>query len=111
VAARRRSATKSPTEAERHAAGGRGGLRARVLAALADAVPGLDTAGLDPARPFRDQAEIDSLDFLRFVQRLEQSLRVRVPDLDFPKLASLDGALAYLAARQVRAPGRRGRAP
>lgn len=84
-------------------------LRARVLAALADAVPGLDPSALDPARPFRDQAEIDSLDFLRFVQRLEQSLGVRVPELDFPRLASVDGALSYLAAAQ-RDPARRGRA-
>ena len=104
--AARRSATKAGAAAPGAA---RGRLRVRVLAALADAVPGSDPARLDPGRAFRDQLEIDSLDFLRFVQHLEQALGLQVPDLDFPRLASLEGALAYLEERLGRVrvgPGR-----
>jgi acyl carrier protein len=75
------------------------GLRGRILRILAEVAPDADTAGLRPDVAFRDQIEIDSLDFLNFVLALEKRLRIRIPEADYPKLATLDGCVAYLRPR------------
>ena len=73
-------------------------LQGSVLAVLRRVVP-VAPVDLDPEQPFRDQFEMDSLDFLNFVLRLEESLGVEIPEIDYPKLASLQGCLDYLAQR------------
>jgi acyl carrier protein len=74
-------------------------LRARVLDAFKAVAPDSDLDRLDPSRSFRDQFGIDSVDFLNFVMTLERELGLRIPEIDCPKLSSLDGCLAYLAPR------------
>ncbi len=68
-----------------------------VLDCLGAVAPDADLAALAPDRPFRDQFEFDSVDFLNFVMKLEIALNVRVPELDYPQLATLDGCRSYLA--------------
>jgi acyl carrier protein len=51
---------------------------------------------LDPDISFRDQIEIDSVDFLQFVLDLEKKLGISIPDVDYPKLSSLNGCLSYI---------------
>lgn len=77
-------------------------LRALVLEALAQVAPEADLAGLDPRQALRDQIEIDSMDFLNLVIDLHRRTGVEVPETDYPKLATLDSAVAYLAARLAR---------
>ena len=48
------------------------------------------------ADQFRDQIEIDSVDFLQFVLDLEKKLEISIPDVDYPKLSSLNGCLSYI---------------
>lgn len=72
------------------------GLQREIVEALVHAAPDVDTSRLDPTRSFRDQWEMDSLDFLNFVIELEKRLEVHVPEEDYPKLSSLNGCLAYL---------------
>ena len=72
-------------------------LRASILDALKQVAPEADLAALDPARNFRDQIEIDSVDYLNFVLALEQRLGIRVPELHYPRLSSLNGCVAYLS--------------
>ena len=67
-----------------------------IIDALAAVAPDADTGALDPARPFRDQIEIDSVDFLNFVLGIERRLGLRVPELDYPQFSTLDGCRAYL---------------
>jgi acyl carrier protein len=55
-------------------------------------------APLDSLRahlPFRDQFEFDSVDYLNFILRLEKETGVRISELDYPRLASLQGCRAY----------------
>lgn len=73
-----------------------GDIRERVLAAMAEAVPGAKLGGLDPARPFRDQMEMDSIDFLNFALAVERAFGIRLPETDFPQLSTLDGCIRYL---------------
>jgi acyl carrier protein len=53
-------------------------------------------AELEPEVPFRDQFEMDSLDYLNFVLALEKEHGVRIPEVRYPKCASLTGAAAVL---------------
>ena len=73
-------------------------LRATTLAVLGHIAPEADLSALDPARNFRDQIEIDSVDYLNFVLALEQRLGVRIPELHYPRLSSLNGCVAYLSS-------------
>jgi acyl carrier protein len=72
-------------------------LRAAVLEALLDVAPDVDAAGLDPARPFRDQFDFDSMDQLNFVVALHKRLGIDVPEADYPQLATLAGCVGYLS--------------
>jgi acyl carrier protein len=51
---------------------------------------------LDAGVPFRDQFEMDSLDFLNFVLALEKEHGVKIPEVRYPRCASLAGACAVL---------------
>lgn len=53
---------------------------------------------LDAGVPFRDQFEMDSLDFLNFVLALEKEHGVKIPEARYPRCASLAGATAVLEA-------------
>lgn len=72
-------------------------LRAAVLEALLDVAPDVDAAGLDAARPFRDQFDFDSMDQLNFVVGLHKRLGIDVPEADYPQLATLAGCFDYLS--------------
>jgi len=74
-------------------------LKRHVFDALLETAPEVNTGGLDPAVSFRDQFEIDSVDFLNFVLSLEKRLNVRIPEGDYPKLSSLNGCISYLTAK------------
>jgi acyl carrier protein len=71
----------------------------RVLDTLREVAPEVDIRRLDPKVSFRDQFDIDSVDYLTFILGLEQRFDIRVPEVDYPKLSSLSGCLAYLLPR------------
>jgi acyl carrier protein len=73
-------------------------LRAVALDALKQIAPDADFSALDAARNFRDQFEIDSVDYLNFVLTLELRLGIHIPELHYPRLSSLNGCVAYLAS-------------
>lgn len=74
-------------------------LRALVLATLTSVAPEAEIDSLDDRLSFRDQLEIDSVDFLNFVLSLERALGIRIPEIDYPRLSSLGGCLKYLESR------------
>jgi acyl carrier protein len=74
-------------------------VRTRVLAALQQVAPEADPAAVKPAVPFRDQLDVDSMDLLNFMIRLHEEFGVEIPERDYPKLATLDGCLAYFSKR------------
>ena len=74
-------------------------LRATILGALKRIAPEVDVATLDPVAPLRDQVDLDSMDFLNFLIRLNEKLGVDIPEADYGKLVSLDDFVAYLRAR------------
>lgn len=71
-------------------------LSQNIIDSLIKVAPDVDPNVLDPDINFRDQFEVDSVDFLGFVLDLEKRLGSRIPEIDYPKLSSMTGALAYL---------------
>jgi acyl carrier protein len=73
-------------------------LREAVVASLVEIAPEAELQALDPQRSFHDQLDIDSVDFLNLMMSLEKRFGIDIPAGDFPRLSSLAGAVAYLAA-------------
>ena len=80
-------------------------IRDRVVHELIAIAPEADPAAIAPAVPLRDQLDLDSFDFLNLVVALHRALEVEIPESDYAQLATLDGAVAYLAARLGRHAG------
>jgi len=74
----------------------------QVLKALADVAPELDEAALDKKAPFREQLDLDSIDFLRFVVALSKLAGGDIPERDYPKLTTVEGCARYLEAARPR---------
>ncbi len=73
-------------------------LRRAVLTALGEIAPEADLAQLAPDAELRETLDIDSMDFLRFVQQLALSTGVEVPEADYARLATLEDCVAYLGS-------------
>lgn len=70
-----------------------------VLRILATIAPDADLTTLQPKVSFRDQLDIDSIDFLHLMIALEKALKVTILDIDYPKLSTLQGCVDYLAGQ------------
>jgi acyl carrier protein len=53
----------------------------------------------------RDQLDLDSMDVLNFAIGLHDELHVEIPEVDYSKLTTLDGAVSYLAGRLMAGRG------
>ena len=69
------------------------------MQALVAVAPELASVSLQADAPLRDQVDLDSMDFLRFVMALHAQLGVDVPEVDYGKVASVAAAVDYVAAR------------
>lgn len=74
-------------------------VRTALYDAIASVAPEIDLTAIRPDRAFRDQAELDSFDFLRVLTRLHEQLGVDVPETDYGEFATLDRAVAYVIQR------------
>ncbi len=77
-------------------------IRTVILRVLGRIVPEADLQQLKPGLRFRDQLDIDSMDLLNFVIGLHKELHIDIPEADYPKLATFDGCIDYLAAHEKR---------
>ncbi len=66
---------------------------------LGNIAPEMDIEKLDATADLREALDIDSIDFLNFITALHKRLGIEVPELDYPKLFTLDGAVSYLARK------------
>lgn len=70
--------------------------RGYVRDALLQVVPDADVEQLGPDEPLRDAFELDSLDFLSFVEHLSAATHVRIDEDDYPHLTSYEGCVSFL---------------
>lgn len=74
-------------------------VRAAVLAELKRIAPELEPADLVPAKPLREQVDLDSMDWLNFIVALHERFRVEIPESDYARLGTLEQTVAYLQRR------------
>jgi acyl carrier protein len=75
------------------------------IQALVSIAPEIGSTTLKPDVPLREQVDLDSMDFLRFVTELHRQFGVEIPEGDYEKLGTLAGVVGYLAA-QLDVPAR-----
>ena len=80
-------------------------IRRVVLEELSNIAPETDPAGIDPGADLREELDIDSMDFLNFITALHRRLGTAIPEADYPKLFTIDGAVGYLASKLPAAAG------
>ncbi len=66
---------------------------------LNNIAPEVDMASVDPAADLREAIDIDSMDFLNFITAVHHRLGIDIPEIDYPKLVTLKGAIAYIEAK------------
>ena len=71
-------------------------IRDEILDILADIAPDEDLSELKDDVSFREQMELDSMDFLDIVMELRKRHRVQIPEDDYVNLASMDSTVTYL---------------
>jgi acyl carrier protein len=75
--------------------------RVAVLQSLHRVAPEVDLGALDTGAELRDELDLDSMDFLNFVEALHELTGVDVPERDYPKLLTVDSCAAYLDQHRV----------
>lgn len=75
---------------------------AAVCEALLRVAPEADLGELPPDAPLRDTLDLDSLDFLSFVEALTERTGCRIEEDDYPYLSTLAEAADFLAVHAPR---------
>ncbi|HEU5036543.1 MAG TPA: hypothetical protein VFT70_06050 [Nocardioides sp.] len=75
--------------------------RLAVAEALVEIVPDANVDAIPDGARLRDELELDSLDFLTFVELLSSGAHVRIDEMDYPRLATLDSSVAFVVERSA----------
>jgi len=76
-------------------------IREAVLDILEGIAPDEDLSGLRDEVSFREQLELDSMDFLDIVMELRKRYRVQVPEEDYGQLVSMASTVQYLEPKMA----------
>ncbi len=71
-------------------------IRPVILDILKRIAPDEDLSNLQDDVPFREQMELDSMDFLDIVMELRKQYRVQIPEEDYENLTSMSSTVNYL---------------
>ncbi len=71
-------------------------IRTEIINILEDIAPDEDLTSLQDDLPFREQMELDSMDFLDIVMELRKRHRVQIPEEEYKQLASMASTVKYL---------------
>jgi acyl carrier protein len=63
---------------------------------LAGIAPEADPASIAGDEDLREALDLDSMDFMNFVVALHERTGIDIPEADYPKLRTLNGAINYL---------------
>jgi acyl carrier protein len=72
-----------------------------IIEIINDILPEGDCSDVNPDEKLRDQLDLDSMDFLDIVMELRKQYKVEVPEEDYPKLATLNSCIEYLAPKMA----------
>lgn len=71
-------------------------IRDEILDILSEIAPDEDLSDLKDEVSFREQMELDSMDFLDIVMELRKRHRIQIPEEDYGNLASMASTVSYL---------------
>jgi len=71
--------------------------KATICEILGAIAPEADFSTVSGGEDLREALDLDSMDFLNFVIALHERTGIDIPETDYPKLRTLDGAVSYLA--------------
>ncbi|MBR5710347.1 MAG: acyl carrier protein [Thermoguttaceae bacterium] len=74
-------------------------IREAVLNILEDITPDEDLTQLKDDVPFREQLELDSMDFLDIVMELRKRYRIQIPENEYTNLVTMDSTVKYLTPK------------
>ena len=74
-------------------------IRQTVLDVLRRIAPEVSPDALQPAKPLRNQVDLDSMDWLNFLVALHEKLGIDIPETDYAKLVTLDDLIDYLVTK------------
>lgn len=77
--------------------------RAALLDAICAVAPETDPRTVQPARPLREQIDLDSFDWLNVIIGLSTRVGIDVPERDYAQLLTLESAADYLVRRSAAA--------
>lgn len=58
--------------------------------------PEVESQSVDTLRPFRDEYQLDSMDFNNFIIGINEKFGIEVPEKDYTKLSSIDEIANYI---------------
>jgi acyl carrier protein len=71
-------------------------IKAKVLEVLGSIASEADLNNIKPDKDFRDQLDIDSMDYLNFVIALDEAFQGKIPEPDYTKFINLDACVNEL---------------
>jgi acyl carrier protein len=76
-------------------------IRDEILDILSDIAPDEDLSTLKDDLAFREQLELDSMDFLDIVMELRKRHRIQIPEDEYGQLASMASTVKYLEPKMA----------
>jgi acyl carrier protein len=74
-------------------------IKALIVDILGSIAPEADAGALAGDEDMRDALDLDSMDFLNMMIALHERSGIDIPEADYPRLFTMDGAVAYLRQR------------
>ncbi len=71
-------------------------IREEILDILSEIAPDEDLSNVVDDKSFREQLELDSMDFLDIVMELRKRHRIQIPEDEYMNLASMASTVQYL---------------
>jgi acyl carrier protein len=75
--------------------------RGVILSVLADVAPEVDSDEIDAGVDLTEQLDLDSMDYLNWMLGINQATGIEIPERDYPKFVTLNGAIDYLVGARV----------
>jgi acyl carrier protein len=76
-------------------------IRDEIIDILSEIAPDEDLSDLNDEQSFREQIELDSMDFLDIVMELRKRHRIQIPEEDYGELASMASTVRYLEPKMA----------
>ena len=72
-----------------------------ILSVLADVAPEVDVEDIDAGVDLTEQLDLDSMDYLNWMLGINRETGIEIPERDYPKFMTLNGAVDYLVGARV----------